>query len=396
MSLPIRSPLIAFGVLLLFASVTWGQDAGKVRFATFNCSLNRDRSGELVKELVSGHSKQAQKVAEILQIVRPDVILLNEVDFDAEHRALRSLQDDYLAVKQGEAEPITYPFTYIAPSNTGIDSEMDLNGDGKLHTPDDAFGFGKHPGQYGMVVLSRFPIDAAKVRQFQKFKWVDMPGALLPVNPESNEPFYDKEITSVFRLSSKSHWDVPIQIGEQTIHFLVCHPTPPVFDGREDRNGRRNHDEIRFWADYVTAGKGDYIYDDEGNKGGLDGNSLFVIAGDLNADPSDGDHFESTMDQLLKSDRIQDTHPRSDGAGEAAKMQGGANAGQQGDPACDTGDFNDRSVGNLRIDYLLPSSKLKVDNSGVFWPKSEDPLARLADTSDHHLVWVDLMVEDQP
>ena len=55
----------------------------------------------------------------------------------------------------------------------------------------------------------------------------------------------------MFRLSSKSHWDVPIRIGRETVHFLVSHPTPPVFDGPEDRNGTRNHDEIRFWADYV-------------------------------------------------------------------------------------------------------------------------------------------------
>ena len=33
-----------------------------------------------------------------------------------------------------------------------------------------------------------------------------------------------------FRLSSKSHWDVPLSIGGRTVHFLVSHPTPPVFD----------------------------------------------------------------------------------------------------------------------------------------------------------------------
>jgi hypothetical protein len=47
----------------------------------------------------------------------------------------------------------------------------------------------------------------------------------------------DPEELEVFRLSSKSHWDVPIVIGRKTVHFLVSHPTPPVFDGPEDRNG---------------------------------------------------------------------------------------------------------------------------------------------------------------
>ena len=47
------------------------------------------------------------------------------------------------------------------------------------------------------------------------------------------------------RLSSTSHWGVPVDVDGSTVRFLVSHPTPPVFDGAEDRNGTRNHDEIR-------------------------------------------------------------------------------------------------------------------------------------------------------
>ena len=64
------------------------------------------------------------------------------------------------------------------------------------------------------------------------------------------------------------------------VHVLAAHPTPPVFDGDEDRNGRRNFDEIRFSADYVTPNTGDYIYDDAGGTGGLKPGSRFVIMGD--------------------------------------------------------------------------------------------------------------------
>ena len=49
--------------------------------------------------------------------------------------------------------------------------------------------------------------------------------------------------------------------------LLVAHPTPPVFDGPEDRNGRRNFDEIPLLGDYVT-GRSGYIYDDDGGRGG--------------------------------------------------------------------------------------------------------------------------------
>jgi hypothetical protein len=137
----------------------------------------------------------------------------------------------------------------VAPSNTGIPSGFDLNNDGAVGGPDDAFGFGFFPGQFGMVVYSKYPIVGA--RTFQEFLWKDMPGALLPVDPTTGESWYSPEELDVFRLSSKSHWDVEIEIGRKQVHFLVSHPTPPVFDGPEDRNGTRNFDEIRFWADYI-------------------------------------------------------------------------------------------------------------------------------------------------
>ena len=86
-----------------------------------------------------------------------------------------------------------------------------------------------------------------------------MPGNLIPAG------FYDPEELDVFRLSSKNHVDVPVKIDNGTVHFLVSHPTPPVFDGPEDRNGTRNHDEIRFWADYVDPARSGYIYDDDGD-----------------------------------------------------------------------------------------------------------------------------------
>src|SRR5215207_5925419 len=54
------------------------------RFATFNASLNRAVEGELVADLSTPDDTQAQAVAEVIQRVRPDVLLINEFDFDAE------------------------------------------------------------------------------------------------------------------------------------------------------------------------------------------------------------------------------------------------------------------------------------------------------------------------
>src|ERR687891_1796984 len=274
-----------------------------VRFATFNASLNRNLAGQLVSHLSSPGNAQADAVAEIIQRVRPDILLINEFDFDDEGPGGSSLaaslfQQNYLSVAHGDAGPIAYPFRFVAPSNTGIPSGFDLNNNGAVAGPDDAFGFGFFPGQFGMAVYSKHPIRTDEIRTFQRFLWKDMPGALLPDNPATPAPadWYSPAELAEFRLSSKSHWDVPIDIGRKTVHFLTSHPTPPVFDDPPffpagvDFNGRRNHDEIRFWADYLLPGSHSrYIYDDEGERGGLAPGSLFVIAGDQNSDPLDGD-----------------------------------------------------------------------------------------------------------
>jgi hypothetical protein len=369
-----------------------------VRFATFNASLNRFNAGDLVNDLSTPDNVQAQTVAEIIQRTRPDVLLINEFDYDAGGLAAQFFKDNYLAVPQGGAEAIAYPYHFVAPSNTGIPSNRDFNKDGVVGGPDDAFGFGFFPGQYGMVVYSMFPIDYDAARTFQTFLWKDLPGAMLPIDPATGESWYDEGDLEVFRLSSKSHWDVPILVDGKTVHFLTSHPTPPVFDGPEDRNGTRNFDEIRFWADYVIPSRSGYIYDDQGRTGGITPGDPFVIAGDQNSDPLDGDSIPGAIQQLIEHPLVNTkVTPTSEGAVEQAALQGGANDTHLSDPAFDTADFSDTAPGNLRADYVLPRKQLRIEGAGVFWPLEEDPLFSLVGTypfpsSDHRLVWVDLWV----
>ena len=387
-------PLLLAPVLALVAGAVTAAPAQArpepVRFATYNASLNRSAAGQLVADLSTPDNPQAREVAEVIQRNRPDVLLINE--FDYAPAAVDLFRANYLERGQNGADPIHYPYSYIAPSNTGVPSGFDLNRDGRTGTADDAFGFGFFPGQYGMLVLSKHPIGPA--RTFQNFRWKDMPGALLPDDPATPAPgdWYSPEILERFRLSSKSHWDLPISIGHKTVHFLVSHPTPPVFDGPEDRNGTRNHDEIRFWADYLHPGKSRYIYDDEGARGGLTPGARFVVAGDQNSDEVDGDSVPGAIQQLLTAPRVNDVRPSSEGGVVAAASQGGANLTHKGDPRYDTGDFNDRAPGNLRADYVLPSRGLRPLGSAVFWPLPGTEFDRLNDATDHKLVWVDLAV----
>jgi endonuclease/exonuclease/phosphatase family metal-dependent hydrolase len=314
------------------------------RVATFNVSLYRDGPGALLADLQADEQKQIEAVREIIRVVEPDILVLNEFDYEEGGEALA------LFAEQLDGG---YSYRLTLASNTGVASGVDLDGDGRSdHAPgtreygNDSFGYGTHPGQYGIAVLSRFPIRVGDVRTFRKLLWRDLPGNLLPTD------YYSSEAAEILRLSSKTHAVVPVEVRGDVLNLVLAHPTPPGFDGEEDRNGRRNFDEVRLLADIIDGA--DYLIDDSGQKGGLQSGAAFVIAGDLNADPADGDKVagqeQRAIEQLLTHPLVQDPQPRSAGGRDAATRQGGSNERHQGDPALDTGDFNDRYAGNLRID----------------------------------------------
>ena len=365
--------------------------AAPLRIATYNTSLNDDRAGGLIARLEAGDGN-ARKVAAVLQRVRPDIVLLNEFDFDAGHRAADLFQQRYLDVAQaGGGEPLHYAYRYLAPVNTGVPSGHDLDRNGRVggtgrEAGNDAWGFGLHPGQYGMLVLSRYPIAGREVRTFQHLRWKNLPGARAPRDPTTGEPWYAPDAWAQFPLSSKSHWDVPIETPLGRIHVLAAHPTPPVFDGPENRNGLRNHDEIRLWAEYLSPGDKPWLCDDRGRCGGLAGGAQFVILGDHNADPVDGDGEPGAILQLIGHPRVNPSAvPTSEGAAERARHYGFP---RKGEVATHTGDFGP-NTGTLRLDYVLPSRNLPVRGGGVFWPVEGAPGHELLDASDHHLVWLD-------
>jgi len=364
----------------------------KYRFATFNTALTRQHAGELISDLFTKNHTQARAIAEIIQRTQPHVLVLQEFDHDLQGIALSLFQKNYLAISQNGSTPIQYPYTYLVASNAGTPSGMDLDNDGSINSPGDAFGFGFFEGQYASVVLSQYPIKLDEVRTFQHFLWKDMPNAKLPIHPETGEAWYSDEKLDILRLSSKNHIDVPIEFPEAIVHILSAHPTPPTFDGSEKRNALRNHDEIRFFADYVQPETSTYIYDDKGKTGGLQQNDYFVIMGDLNADPKHGDSIDSAITQLLQHPRIH-----------ADIQRGGFIPFSDGGEECNKNMASQASTASwgMRVDYVLPSNNMKIWDSRVFWPVKKDPLAYLVEqielrhnnkkdiSSDHRLVWLD-------
>ncbi|MFG0258840.1 MAG: endonuclease/exonuclease/phosphatase family protein [Phycisphaerales bacterium JB041] len=388
-------------VLSLLLPVAALAQSGSVtlRVATFN--LEDVRTDALMRD----DDPRLCALAEVIQRMRPNILLLNEIAYDlpgapgvpADAEAgqnARRFAERYLAVPQAEGLRGLRFNAFMAPTNTGMPSGFDLDrsGDVVSEFPEpegagqtdegrafggDCWGFGTFPGQYGMALLvdSRLTIRANEVRTFRLLPWSYMPGAFLPRQPETREPWYDEEELKLFRLSSKSHWDVPVALPNgRTVHLLCSHPTPPAFDGPEMRNKRRNFDEIRFWADYIAGEP--YIVDDTNRPGGLAPGEAFVVLGDLNADPDEGSSFKDPIERFLLSNPLVEAGsvPRSD-------------------IAIDGLDDDDTARFGLRVDYVLPSRGVQVVGSGVW---RETPGAGLRFPSDHFPVWADLRFGPPP
>lgn len=350
------------------------------------------------------------RAAARIQALRPDILVVQELTVDQpgapgyqpgdEVRMNgQRFAENFLAVAQADSlEPLQYR-VYMPLTNTGEASGYDLDNNGSVVTevpqvpaPEDgrpapqndagrayggdAWGFGTFPGQYGMALFVRDGLTIVRdsIRTLRLFTWSDMPDAAKPVDSETGEPWYSDEEWANMRLSSKTHMDVPVTTPTgDTIHVLASHPTPPGFDGPADRNGRRNHDEIRLWADYVSNAS--YVYDDSLRAGGLPPDARFVIVGDQNADPDEGDGYDRAIHQLLD-------HPRVQGSEEPTA----SDAGQAAFPDLDP---DDTARWGLRADYVLPSENLRVVGSGVYRPSGADTTA--IEVSDHFPVWVDVV-----
>ena len=337
--------------------------AETLRIATYNVELNRAGPGLLLRDIQKGQDPQIAAVVQVIVALKANVVLLTGFDYDHDLVALTAFAD-LLSVAGAP-----YPYRFSTRPNTGLATGLDLDADGYLGGPGDAQGYGRFSGEGGMAVLSRLPIRTAEVRDFSNFLWKDLPGALLfdGMTPDA---------LAVQRLSTTGHWEVPLDLpGGGSLRLLAWHATPPVFDGREDRNGRRNHDEAAFWSALI-----------DGTLPFSPPISPFVLLGDANLDPKDGDGLSAALLGLLAHPMLQNLSP----GGTSGRVE----ADHSGDAALDTADFSAKDgPGGLRVDYVLPSTDLRVPAAGVMWPDAGDPLAQvLATASRHYPVWVDITV----
>lgn len=352
--------------------------AETLRVATFEPGLSRDGAGVLLGDLTGELDPDVVAALAVIRTTRPDVLLLTRFDHDPRGRALAA----FAGLLRDGTDGIDYPHSFQAPVNAGLPSGLDLDGDGLVSGWNDALGWGKYPGHGGMAILSRLPLDAAAARTFRDLRWADLPGATLPAHPDGR-PWPDPEAAAAFRLSSRSHWDVPVILPDGSrLHLLAANPTPPLFDGDEALNRLRNRDEIRFWSHYLDG----MPFTDDAGISAAAPESPVVVLGNFNADPVDGAGFKDGIGGLLAHPRLQDPRPSSPGAATAANPE------HSGPPELDTADWNDGpdGPGNLRVDYVLPDVRLGVQDAGVVWPIRGDSTARSVEMSAHRLVWVDI------
>jgi Endonuclease/Exonuclease/phosphatase family len=326
--------------------------------ASYSADLTRAGPGLLYGDVLTDGDPQIGAVIKVLGALDADVLLLTGIDYDHDLVALTALN--------ARLGPLAYPHLFALPPNTGVATGLDLDGNGRLGEPRDAQGYGRFTGEGAMAILSRLPIDAAGVQDYSGLLWRDLPGT---IQPQDEPPL----VRDLQRLSTTGHWQVPLQLpsgGRLTL--LAWAATPPVFDGPEDRNGRRNHDEAAFWR-LLFAGQV-----------GTPPQGPFVLLGVGNLDPTDGEGLRDGMQGLLSDPAIQDPLPK--GTHTRTEPE------QAGDPLLDTALF-DKGVGGLRVDLVLPSADLSVVASGVLWPPDSDPLsADLALASRHRPVWVDIVL----
>lgn len=344
-----------------------GARGDTLRVASYNTELLRDGPGLLLRDLSRGTDPQIAAVVQVIARVSPDILALQGIDWDHDGAALAAL---VARLAQAGAD---YPYRFARRPNSGLATDLDLDGDGRRGGPGDAQGFGSFSGQGGLAVLSRHPILTDQADDFSDLLWRDLPGAQLPEHTDGR-PFPTDQAQAVQRLSSTGHWVVPIRLPDGTVmHLLTFHAGPPVFDGPEDRNGRRNNDEILFWRALLDGRFGVPP-------------QRFVLAGQANLDPQDSDGRLQAIRTLLADPRLQDPAPTSPGAAAAPDQ------GHRGANAQDTVDW--QNVGRLRVDYVLPSAGWRVIDSGVFWPPpGGDGEADAIAASRHRLVWVDLALD---
>lgn len=241
-----------------------GCEAGTFRVAVVDAGLVGRDDGEIVSRLSTDFDPQAQAVARVLQRSRPDIALLVGFDWDSDARGVRRFVDRYLRVPP-DGQQLEYPHRFAAPVNRGEPSGLDLDDDGRVGGPGDAWSWGRYRGQGGMVLLSRYPI-AEPVRTFR-----DLP---LESRDESAGPG-----AVVRRLATTSIWDVPVTVPGATVRIVAADTMPLPEAPATAASTEMVRAQAVFLLEYARGSGRPGLSDDQGRQIGLGDGPGMVLLG---------------------------------------------------------------------------------------------------------------------
>lgn len=290
----------------------------------------------MLRDLAKGDDAGIAQIVQIIEDAAPDILILTDIDYDHDLLALKAFAD----LLTGD----TYLFATIP--NAGMQTGLDIDGNGYNGDARDAQGYGRFAGDGGMAIISRYPIATDAITDYSTLLWRDLGRRVLP--QQDGTAFLSDGVLDVLRLSSSGHWMVPVTLPDgPPLTVLAFAATPPVFDGPEDMNGLRSRDELRLWENILDGALGNTP-------------ASFVVAGNSNLDPGGGDGDRAAMAGFLARADLQDPH------------QGSYNA-----------DWGIDGPGQLRVSYVLPSTDWEVLDAGTVMPDA-------AIAGPHGLVWVEI------
>ena len=231
-------------------------------------------------------------------------------------------------------------------------------------------------GRIGYAFLSRYPVVQEDVRVIVDFAWSDLPGNLLGQLADEQGVV----VPAGYPLFATALAIVPVKVGEQVVHHICLHATPPVGKPTKPYRNRDQLHALRLLIDGELPGVAP-----------LPKGAHFVLQGDFNADPDHGDAFPDAIQAVLSHPLVVAHEP--EGAG-----TGGVNPERNTFASACPASGGPDPTGSLQfqLDYVLPSTSLGPPVSGgLFFPSptAEPEQWELAcEASDHMLLWAELAI----
>ena len=380
---------------------------GTLRIATFNCSLNRPDAGRPAQRSLATSRRRAgaRRGRRSSSACGPTSCCCEEFDYDAAGASLRDFQANYLGAAAERRRARSTSAMHSSPNPTPACPRVstwittDASAAAAMRSAS-----ANSPGSTAWCCCRGFPIDArarAHLPQVPVARHAGRPAARRSGHASAGGLVLAGPARSAAAVVEVALGRAGATRTHSRLHLLASHPTPPAFDGPEDRNGRRNHDEIRLWNDYLTPGAASYLRDDAGRPAASRA-SAFIVMGDQNSDPVDG----ASLHDAIVGAAGQSAHRRPLRAAAAPApsrpraLQGGVNA-----CAARRSALRHRRLQRSRRRQPARGLSTAVERAcacaaaACSGRRSADPARapgvgrRPPPSSDHRLVWIDVSAD---